>query len=206
MGRRMANRWQSHCPGCGRFLLEEPAGSGLRTCRDCGHVIDYLLFPAARGKARVDGGALRAEGESACFNHPHKRAEHECEACGKFLCALCAVQVGAHRICPECLHAGRKARDRQAAQRMASLGDAFVQERFVPGAAATSLVVIGLLLFFIAGLTAPLAIYFGIRGLGKQGSLVETHRTRAIVGIVLGVLQLGLWCIMVYNAFLSPNA
>ena len=185
----MSNRWQAHCPGCGRFLLEEPAGSGGLACRDCGHVIDYLLFPAA-SRREVAVAAPRAEGESACFNHPHKRAEHECEACGKFLCALCSVQVGAHRICPECLHAGRKAKSSDAKARVSSLGDTFVSQRFVPGPAALLMAALGLLIF-VSFITAPIALALAVLALRKPGSLVSRYRAQAIVAIVLAVLQLG---------------
>src|SRR5438874_13754528 len=48
------------------------------------------------------------EGEAGCFYHPQKRAIIPCAACGRFLCALCDVELNDEHLCPVCLETGRK--------------------------------------------------------------------------------------------------
>jgi hypothetical protein len=170
----MGNRWTEFCPGCGRFVFEEPAESGARECRDCGFVVEYLVAPA-RAKPAA-GARSRLEGESACFNHPLKLAEHECAGCGKFLCALCAVELGGARICPECLHAGRTRRS----QAPGALADRFVEQAFVPGEVALRLSFVSVVFLPTAVLFAPIALVLSIWGLIRPGGLVGGSRLPAV--------------------------
>jgi hypothetical protein len=51
-----------------------------------------------------------AEGEATCFFHPQKRAQVPCDACGRFLCALCDCEFGDQHLCPACLESGARKR------------------------------------------------------------------------------------------------
>jgi hypothetical protein len=45
--------------------------------------------------------------QSTCFFHPDKAFQACCQRCGRFLCALCDLQLGAQHVCPTCFDRGR---------------------------------------------------------------------------------------------------
>src|ERR1041384_5927116 len=79
-------------------------------CPFCQSLIQVEIFPAlfkpiARGRA-AEPDVI--EGESSCFYHERKKAVTPCDICGRFLCALCDVEINNQHICPACLETGRK--------------------------------------------------------------------------------------------------
>jgi hypothetical protein len=66
---------------------------------------DTLLFPAIRKDAQDSAPVARVSTgtESTCYFHPHKAAESPCSACGRFVCALCALPWDGSIRCPDCL-------------------------------------------------------------------------------------------------------
>jgi hypothetical protein len=44
--------------------------------------------------------------QATCFFHPDKAFQACCPRCGRFLCALCDLQLGAEHICPACFERG----------------------------------------------------------------------------------------------------
>ncbi len=79
-----------------------------RVCPHCKTSFIALLFPAAVQNEFLGryGEPLREESEAACFYHADKRAETACDRCGRFLCALCAIDTQDKRYCPQCLENG----------------------------------------------------------------------------------------------------
>ena len=57
------------------------------------------------------GEAIVVEGEAACFYHPGKRATVPCGVCGRFLCALCDLELNGRHVCPACLETSRRKGD-----------------------------------------------------------------------------------------------
>lgn len=51
------------------------------------------------GKADI----ILSENESSCFFHFDKVAVSHCSECGRFLCALCAIEIEDRVLCPVCL-------------------------------------------------------------------------------------------------------
>src|SRR6266446_3552655 len=79
-------------------------------CPGCGSPLEVEIFPAlfrqiAEGKS---GETILVEGEASCFYHPQKRAVIPCASCGRFLCALCDVELNNEHLCPVCLETGRR--------------------------------------------------------------------------------------------------
>lgn len=72
--------------------------------------MSFVIFPAFHAGPRIGrpGEPLVDASEASCFFHAGKRAAIACESCGRFLCALCDLDVGGRHICPACLSAGRK--------------------------------------------------------------------------------------------------
>lgn len=168
------------CPKCGKFQRGTPSSSGRVAC-DCGHSIDYFIF--ATDTPRTSGrGTRAAEGDAVCFDHPQKRAEQECQRCGKFLCGLCAIQFGGAFVCPECLRSGR--------DDLAVGGATLPKSVFCPESASSALGLLACILPWIGVLLAPVAIGLGIRGLKKPGSRMRRRRFQPVLGIVLGAASI----------------
>lgn len=66
---------------------------------------DTFLFPAIRKDPQDSAPVARVSTgtESTCFFHPLKAAENACSACGRFVCALCALPWDGAIRCPDCL-------------------------------------------------------------------------------------------------------
>lgn len=89
------------CPRCGT-AAPAPGSAGARLqCAGCG-----LAFWALRreGLGAVAGApAAAALGEAAtCFFHPENAAVLSCPTCGRFVCALCDIEIEGVHACPLC--------------------------------------------------------------------------------------------------------
>jgi hypothetical protein len=45
--------------------------------------------------------------QATCFFHADKAFQACCHRCGRFVCALCDLQLGAEHVCPTCFERGR---------------------------------------------------------------------------------------------------
>src|SRR5438128_1733856 len=77
-------------------------------CPSCASLLQVEIFsaffrPLAQGRP---GETLLVETESSCFYHPQKKAVVPCDACGRFLCALCDCELQGKHFCPACLETG----------------------------------------------------------------------------------------------------
>ena len=103
------------CTGCGFPLSNDvlEAGTVAREFRPCrasvGSDVQAVVFPAMFDPLSVPTAAEMEAGigDSTCFYHSTKRAAAPCSQCGRFLCALCSVQLSGAVWCPECIEAGR---------------------------------------------------------------------------------------------------
>lgn len=99
------------CPKC-REALHPPVaeGPGSTVCPRCRTRAEFEVFPALFAGPRLGrpGEPLVDASEASCFFHAEKRAAVACESCGRFLCALCDLEMEGRHICPTCLAAGRK--------------------------------------------------------------------------------------------------
>lgn len=160
----------------------------LVACPGCSTPLRFIVFPAyyrANAPAQV-GESLLIEGESSCFYHPTKKAVVPCDGCGRFLCALCDVELDAKHLCPKCL---------EAAKAKGTM-DTLESERYLYDSQAFGLAVAGLLLMlcmpYITVFTAPAAIFISIRHWNKPLSLLSPGRWRFVAAIVLSVFELGI--------------
>ena len=80
------------CPACGAGLILQ--------------VFPAFLRPVARGRSSE---ALASQEDAGCFYHPHKKAVVPCEDCGRFLCALCDLEIDDRHACPVCVEIARQA-------------------------------------------------------------------------------------------------
>lgn len=154
-------------------------------CPRCRTRLRADVFPAHF--AGLGGGAapetIVAEGDASCFYHHGKRAVLPCDACGRFLCALCDVELGGRHLCPACME-GQKKKGQLAA---------LETERTLYDRIALSMAVYPLLLFYLTVLTAPAAIFVSIRYWKAPGSLVRGKKASFIAAIVISVIEIAGW-------------
>ena len=176
------------CDKCQRFLpgavVNTPAPVG---CPACGaqllvEVFPAFLRPVTRGRASE---ALVSQEDAGCFYHPHKKAVVPCEDCGRFLCALCDLEIDARHVCPACVETAR--------QGGRSLRTA--DQRTLHDGVALTLAALGPMLFGWGSLiTAPIALVMVVRYWNEPvRSPVPRSRARLIVAGLLALLEIAGW-------------
>jgi hypothetical protein len=165
-----------HCPKCRAWLLEGVFNlPELSPCPACGAPLQIEVFPALFRQiaAGQSGETILVEGESTCFYHPQKKAVVPCDACGRFLCALCDCEMKGRHLCPSCLESGQK---KQTIQGLEDERPLYRRQAFV----------LSILPFFITGVAA---IVLAVRHWKTPGSLVAPMRWAMPAALILGSLQ-----------------
>jgi hypothetical protein len=62
------------------------------------------IWPVIRQKSAA---AAALTDQATCFFHPDKALQVCCHRCGRFVCALCDLQLGNEHVCPTCFERGR---------------------------------------------------------------------------------------------------
>ena len=183
------------------------------TCTKCGFVLNEALFnqpdwslcPSCSSRLRVEvfpalfnapatvqpAQAVVAEGEASCFYHPSKKAVLPCETCGRFLCALCDVELNGQHLCPACLSSGQKK------GKLSNLDN----RRVLYDSLALTLALVPLLLWPFTLITAPAALFIAIRYWRAPGSVVQRTKIRLILAMFVALAQIvgwgiGFWAIL----------
>jgi hypothetical protein len=165
------------CARCGMPLLKwEMAPSDTAECPACGSENHVRLFPAALAQGATPRGEAALEGEAACFDHPGKRAVAACERCGRFVCQLCSIDLGAGVSCPSCVATPFRNNSR-------TLYDTWALA--IP---------FGLMILWpLTILSAPAVVALAIMKWKQPLSLVRRNRWRFVVGLTVALVQGGLW-------------
>jgi len=174
------------CPKCRAWLLEDVFNrQALAPCPACGVPVQIEVFPALFRKIAAGPNAqpVMVDGESSCFFHPQKKAVVPCASCGRFLCALCDCEFGGEHLCPACLDAGKSKGKIQALEIKRTRYDSI----------ALGLAVYPMLIFYFTIITAPMALFVAWRYWKAPSSLVQRGHVRAIVAIVIALLQIAAW-------------
>ncbi len=169
------------CPACGTALQPEQVND-TSVCQKCLAPLHSTAFPAlARAGEQAVAKTIDADGQASCFYHQGKQASVSCSHCGRFLCALCDLEISGQHICPTCLADGQ---DQQA---VATINRGSQRYDMV----ALAFAVWPLLLFGpLCVIGAPLALYYTIRYYGKPLSIVPVRRWRFHVASLLALAQL----------------
>ena len=144
------------------------------------------LFPAAFQPPRIDlAEPIVDPDEASCFYHPAKRAVAHCDICGRFLCALCRIELGRidleeRNLCPVCLENGRRTRTIERLEPRRVLYD-----NIALGAAT-----IPVLFVWPAIFGAMAALFVALRYWRAPGSIVPRSRVRFWLAIVLALLEI----------------
>lgn len=183
------------CPECGFELrpayFESPE---YRDCQICGGELSVLPFPACFTPPVLISNAelQRSEEEASCFHHESKKAVTACTRCGKFLCALCAVELGSDILCPECL--AKPSKDTRL-ERERTLYDSIALTLAVAPAFTLSLTIIG----------APAALFVALRFWKRPTSIVRRFTWRKYAAVILGLLELAFWVFLIIALVLAPK-
>ena len=171
------------CPSCRNALPQAICNTGtLTNCPSCDIMLQAEVFPAFFKGTAVGQKAetIIEEGTSGCFYHEKKKTVTHCDVCGRFLCALCDLDIGGSHVCPACADAGRKKGNVTELE----------TSRTVYDSAALTLAVGAFLVWPVAIVTAPAAIYFAMLSWRRPGSLVPRTRLRSYLAIMIALLQL----------------
>ena len=187
------------CPNCRTAWPADPAQlSALRKCGPCGREVEVEVFPAFTRPilAGSVGETIVDPGEAGCFYHPQRRASVPCGVCGRFLCALCDLQLNGQHLCPSCLETSRKKGDLKTLATTRTLYDS----------AALSLALLGpLFCLWGALILAPPSIVVALYGWNKPGSLIHRTRIRFVLALVLSTLELVGLGIIIYSMVTEAN-
>lgn len=174
------------CPSCRIPLPGNLCNTpGLVTCPGCDSQIHVDVFPAqfrGRSEGRKAETILEA-GVSSCFYHEGKKAVVPCDGCGRFLCALCDVELNQQHLCPACVEKSRTKGN------LVSLET----HRTVYDSAALSLSLWPLLIWPATILTAPAAVVLAILSFFRPPGLAGRRPGFAFAAIVLALAQMAGW-------------
>ena len=169
-------------------LLNAP---GLSACPQCGALVRVDAFPALVNPpaSTQEGEKLVTDTEAGCFFHPRKKAVVSCDGCGRFLCALCDVEIGGRHLCPLCLETGKKKKKMKNLETHRELYDNIsLSLAVIPG--------ITLIFWFLTIITAPMSIYIAIRHWNSPTSILPRTKVRFIIAIIFSLLQIGGWALL----------
>jgi hypothetical protein len=92
------------CPICGGQVAPMESETGWQSCHSCANRLQVCHWPVVR---RSNNAAVALSEQATCFFHPDKAFQACCQRCGRFVCALCDLQLGAEHVCPACFERGR---------------------------------------------------------------------------------------------------
>lgn len=161
-------------------------------CPNCRSELQITVYPALFRPAEVGrtGEVILTEGEASCFYHPQKKAVLPCEACGRFVCALCDCEHKGQHLCPVCLEAGR------TKGKIKSLEN--TRTRYDKMALGVS--VLGLIPYFTI-FAAPVALYLVLRHWKSPMGLAQRSRARFVFAAVFALLQIAGFALMIFAIF-----
>jgi hypothetical protein len=189
------------CPRCNTALPETFYNApDLQPCPACRIPVRIEAFPAllAPPPAPRTAEAILIEGESSCFYHPAKRAVVACEGCGRFLCALCDVDLNGQHLCPGCLQSGKRKGKLKNLENHRLLYDSLAL------ILALAPVIIFYPFVFITPFTAPGVIFVVVRYWNAPRSIIGRGRWRMVVAFIVALLQIAGWIalgIFLYRTF-----
>jgi len=173
------------CSKCQAILWPSQLPTGeLTSCVSCGSVVMVEVFPAILHSHVVTlPEPLLVENESNCFYHPTKKAAIVCEGCGRFLCALCDLEVNGRHVCPACLESGQKKSKFKDLENSRVLWDRL----------SFAVAVFPLLFLWTSIIGAPIALFLVWRYRKAPCSITGKSNLSFILAGIFAVLEIGAW-------------
>jgi hypothetical protein len=160
----------------------------LIPCPACGDPIRADVYPALFRKlpSGHTGDPLQAEKEAGCFYHPGKKAAVSCSVCGRFLCALCDVELNNSHLCPACLEKGKIKRKIKNLE----------THRVCYDKVTFFVALISMILIWPTIITAPVVLFMVIRYWSAPGSIIPRSKIRFILAFGIACLQIVGWVLV----------
>ena len=172
------------CAKCNRSLPPRQLNQGWVDCASCGAAVVIELFPALFRNDTVEAApAGLDDGDAHCYYHESRSPAVVCDACGRFLCELCKVELGDRSVCPGCLEAEmRKGADEQIVRRRvryANIALALAVFNLGPG-------------FVLFGLPGLAAVVLSVISWFARPAVYQSSRlANRVTGVVAAVIGLG---------------
>lgn len=182
------------CPKCKTILRENAINSGeLTACSACGVSLRVDVFPALYKEPEIGalGENIAHSSEASCYYHQEKKAVIHCSMCGRFLCALCNLEIGNQNLCPACLETGEKKKKLDILENHRILYDNI--------ALFLALLPFTLIFWFLSLVSAPVALFIAIRFWKAPTSLIHRSKVRFVAAFFLACLQLAGWSMFIYE-------
>jgi uncharacterized paraquat-inducible protein A len=152
-------------------------------CPGCGRLLRVVVFPAIANYALgALPSALQGESEASCFYHPRCRAVVPCGQCGRFLCALCDLEVDGRHVCPRCFEKTENAEP----------------QRTMYDSMALAVSTFPMLLFWPALIGAPWALFLVVRRWNAPSSIVPRTKIRFVLAALFALAEIGFFIFVIY--------
>jgi hypothetical protein len=177
-----------NCPKCGHALNEDALNaSSLTKCNTCGVELRAEVFPAIERQrdTGIVNEAVTTGSEAGCFYHPDKKALTHCAMCGRFLCALCDLEINDQHLCAACLAIGQKRNTIVNLENHRILYDKI--------ALFLAVVPFTVVLWFFSILTTPATIFVVIRYWKTPGSIMSDSKLRFVLAFMFAGIQMFGW-------------
>lgn len=188
-----------HCTRCSAPLPVWVIQAGdSAMCPSCNAGMIIRAFPAlVASRPQLNPDDLRIEaGEASCFYHLSKRASASCARCGRFVCALCAVDFDGAVWCPGCL----------ADARAGKKDIRFENRRVLWDSIALSTATLPFFLALWPALPGSLAaIFISIRYWKRPGSLVPRGKWRFVLAVLISLAELVFFIGAGYGIYLAAR-
>lgn len=177
------------CEKCGTTAGTAGLNTGLfHPCPECGTLTRLHVFNSALKEIEPHKPQpVILSDDAGCFYHPSKKAVVPCESCGRFLCALCDIDLDGRHICFSCMESDSR---KETAQHMETY-------RFLPDGLAirlSTLPLLSVIFSFLTCITAPFCIYFTIRHWNAESSITPRRkRLRFVLALLFSTLQVVGW-------------
>lgn len=157
----------------------------LVPCPSCRGMIRADAYPALFRKLPSGhfGDYLEADKEAGCFYHPGKKAVIACFACGRFLCALCDVEINDRHLCPLCLEKSKTKRKLKSIE----------NHRVCYDTIALLVSIVSMVFIWFTILTAPTVLFITIRYWNAPNSIIPRSKIRFILAALIACLQISGW-------------
>ena len=178
------------CPKCAAVLTTEIFTSITgSSCPQCGLIMTGRLFPRffKSHDNQANGIEVASDNESSCFFHPNKLAVSHCSECGRFLCALCELNIEDRTICPTCLEKLDREKKVKTFTNRVTFWDSIV----------LSLAILPMLFWPVTLVTAPLTFIFIWRHFKETKQyLIPRNRWRFYVAGMVAGMQITGWTVL----------
>ena len=175
-----------YCSECSAPVDLKSINTGaFERCHACGISSRTDVFPAYKTDISDNDvqEAVLVDDDASCFYHPKKKAVIFCSGCGRFLCALCDVEIDGEHLCFACMEAGKNKKQISDLETGRTIYDSL----------ALRIAVFPILMWPFTIVTAPLALFIVCRYWKAPTSIVGRSKLRFVAAFIVAFAQVAAW-------------